>query len=107
MKKNKNLLVSLLTLTLTFSSPVFASDGEIEEVKPTEILKNYSGVGISAGYLSSLGFSYRNYFADKFGYKISGIAFFDQYQAFGTVGLQGMCVFSENDWLRFYGLLCV
>ncbi|RZK01668.1 MAG: hypothetical protein EOO43_24110 [Flavobacterium sp.] len=74
---------------------------------PEEVAANYKGLGITAGFLSGLGFSYRQYFADRLGFKATGIAFFDQNQTFGNIGLQGMYVLSENDWLRFYGLVGV
>lgn len=102
MTKNLKYLIisSIMLLSLPFNS--FADD-EIREEK--EIVQNYRGIGISGGFLSGLGFSYRQYFADKFGIKATGMGFFDQSQTFGNIGLQGMYVFSENDWLKFYGLI--
>jgi hypothetical protein len=107
-KLNKILKSFVLSSIILFttSQNVFANENsEIQEEK--ESIKNYKGMGISAGFLSGLGFSYRQYFADNYGIKATGMGFFDQYQTFGNIGLQGMYVFSENDWLKFYGLLGV
>lgn len=112
-KIKQSIFASLfLVLSSTFL-PVYAFENtdnnegiqdEIKEVKENISEKNYKGLGVTAGLLSGLGFSYRQYFMDKIGYKISGIAFFDQSQMFSDIGLQGMVVISENSWLRFYAL---
>lgn len=106
-KLNKILKVFTIVSLLTVSQPynAFAENAdEINEAEQKDLIQNYKGLGITAGYLSGLGFTYRQYFADRFGVKVTGLGFFDQYQSFGNIGLQGMYVFSENDWLRFYGL---
>jgi len=67
-----------------------------------EFETNYKGVGATVGLLSGAGFTYREFFADKFGYKATGIYFFDTSSSYWDVGLQGMWVVNETDWLRLY-----
>ncbi|MBC7474314.1 MAG: hypothetical protein H7263_08485 [Candidatus Sericytochromatia bacterium] len=112
MKITKAIIISsLLLLILPINLQVRAEnvenpkDNAEEQTEPNqEQLKNFKGLGITFGYLSSIGLSYRQYFADKFGVKLTGIGYFDQNQTFGTLGLQGMYVLGENDWMRFYSL---
>jgi hypothetical protein len=111
--KIKHLLfASLLLISSSAFLPCYAFESnndenisdEINEVKDIPVEKNYKGLGVTAGLLSGVGFSYRQYFNDNLGFKVSGVAFFDQNQMFADIGLQGMYVFSENNWLRFYAL---
>ena len=67
--------------------------------------KNYNGLGVSMGYLSASGLSYRTFFANNWGIKATGGAFMKDAKGFGTFGAQGMYVHSENNALRFYSLL--
>ncbi len=66
--------------------------------------KNYKGWGVSLGYLSASGLSYRTFFADNWGLKASGAAYMQNAKGFGTFGMQGMYVHSENKVVRFYSL---
>jgi len=70
--------------------------------KITDFETNYKGVGFTAGLLSGAGFTYREFTGDKFGYKATGIYFFDSYSSYWDIGLQGMWVVHEIDWLRLY-----
>lgn len=106
-KTLKNIILSVI-ISASAVLPSYAQNDETD-VKETKNIKKkpeteYSGLGITAGYLSAVGLTYRKFFTDKFGAKITGIGFFDQSQVFGALGLEGMWVISENDWLRFYGL---
>ena len=83
---------------------VQVSEEDIKETDETPLEKNYKGMGVTAGFLSGLGFTYRQYFADRWAYKATGVGFFDQNQTFWNLGLQGMYIISENNWLRFYSL---
>ncbi|MFN8674614.1 MAG: hypothetical protein U0457_21345 [Candidatus Sericytochromatia bacterium] len=67
--------------------------------------KNYKGWGVSLGYLSASGLSYRTFFADNWGMKATGAAYMQNGRGFGTFGMQGMYVHSENSIVRFYSLL--
>ena len=105
---NKLVKVVIISTMITISSVTKVYAEEVNQIEDTgEPEKNYKGIGITAGFLSGLGFSYRQYFADRYGVKATGMGFFDQYQTFGNLGIQAMYVFSENSWLRFYGLLGV
>jgi hypothetical protein len=79
------------------------NDFSIEE-KKEEISKNYQGLGFHASLASGTGFSYRTFFADKWGAKVSGLGFFTETNGFASLGTQAMYVVQENDWFRFYGL---
>lgn len=74
---------------------------EKEEVEPE---KNYSGWGMSFGYLSATGLSYRRFFSDNLGMKATGSAFMQAGKGYGTFGMQGMYVHSEDELFRFYSL---
>lgn len=65
---------------------------------------NYMGLGFSGGAISGVGFSYRQFFADHYGFKTSTVVYHNEYTSFFNLGMQGMWVLSENDWLRFYVL---
>lgn len=99
--------VVLSSIILLSSQTQAFSASEIVEDNDSELVQNYKGMGLTLGFLSGLGFTYRQFFADKIGLKATGMGFFDQNQTFGNIGVQGMYVFSENDWLKFYGLLGV
>lgn len=102
----KYAVLSSLIIISTQNS-VFSANEIEEDNDKVETVQNYKGMGLTLGFLSGLGFTYRQFFADRLGVKASGMGFFDQNQTFGNIGLQGMYVFSENDWLKFYGLLGV
>lgn len=74
---------------------------EKEYVEPE---KNYSGWGISFGYLSATGLSYRRFFSDNLGMKATGSAFMQSGKGYGTFGMEGMYVHSEDEMFRFYSL---
>jgi hypothetical protein len=107
--KIKNILLAILVSSgVLVTSNAYAENTEGDfSINKEEEVKNYSGIGVTAGYASSLGFTYRRFFADRWAYKVTGVAFLDTNQAFGTAGLQGMYVFSETDWGKFYGLVGV
>lgn len=104
-KIKKSFFSLVLMSGLIFSSNAFAEEQQDFSINKEEINNNYSGIGVTAGFASSLGFTYRKYFSDRWAYKVSGVAFLDTNQVFGTAGLQGMYVFSETDWGKFYGLV--
>ncbi len=95
-------IIVISSINTAYSEEVDNKDNKINEIEEE---KNYKGIGITAGLLSGLGFSYRQYFGDKFGVKATGMGYFDQTHTFGNLGIQGMYVLSENDWLRFYALI--
>lgn len=63
---------------------------------------NYMGLGFSGGAISGVGFSYRQFFADNYGIKISSVFYHEERRTFFNLGTQGLWVLSDNDWLRFY-----
>lgn len=75
-----------------------------KEVEYYEPEKNYSGWGISFGYLSATGLSYRKFFSDNLGMKATGSAFMQSGKGYGTFGMEGMYVHSEDEMFRFYSL---
>lgn len=75
-----------------------------KEVEYYEPEKNYSGWGISFGYLSATGLSYRKFFSDNLGMKATGSAYMQNGLGYGTFGMEGMYVHSEDEMFRFYSL---
>lgn len=103
MKKIKILALSLLLVT-SFTSFCYADIIENNEKEET-LESNYAGLGLTAGFLSSIGISYRQFFADKWGYKLTGVGYFINKNLLATGGVQAMYVFNENREVRFYGFL--
>lgn len=109
MKTILSLFASFLLLASS-CLPVLAEDLKVDadlSVKKTEHPVQYSGLGASAGFISGVGFSYREYLTEKIGYKISTVVYIDNYLNFMNGGLQGIYVLSDNDWMRFYAIVGV
>ncbi len=106
----KKIIFSLFAFAV-ISLPAYAAD-EIQKQPEqlnvnTEVKKiatDYKGLGISAGAISGVGFSYRQFFYENYGFKTSAVIYMDDNQNFFNAGLQGIKVLSGNDWLRFYAI---
>lgn len=101
MKKIKTLALSLILLS-SFNTFSYANNIESAE-KEEKLETNYAGLGLTAGFLSSVGISYRQFFADRWGYKITGVGYYLNKSLLATGGIQAMYVFNENRDVRFYG----
>lgn len=99
MRKIMLLCVGLLCLGLPLQAAEIDAQNTETEQEPS---RNYSGLGVSAGAISGVGFSYRQFFGDHYGVKTSAVIYVDDQRSFFDLGLQGLWVLSENDWLRFY-----
>lgn len=103
-------ILSLFASVLILASsclPVLAEDLKVDAdlgVKKTEHPVQYSALGASAGFISGVGFSYREYLTERIGYKVSAVVYIDNYLNFMNGGLQGIYVLSDNDWMRFYAI---
>ena len=108
--KKTNKLIVLITMLSAITLPSFAleetaNQPEIKNSnKPIKIETDYKGLGISGGAISGVGFSYRQFFSEKYGFKTSAVIYFDDNQTIFDIGIQGMREFSSNDWLRFYAI---
>lgn len=105
MKTILSLFASVLLLTSN-CFPVLAEDSKVDSNSTVKIEHpvKYSALGASAGFISGVGFSYREYLTEKIGYKVSTVVYIDNYLNFMNGGLQGIYVLSDNDWMRFYAI---
>jgi hypothetical protein len=106
-----NKIIFSLLAFASISLPAYAADEVLKQPEQTnvnseakKIATDYKGLGISAGAISGVGFSYRQFFYENYGFKTSAVIYMDDNQNFFNVGLQGIKVLSGNDWLRFYAI---
>ncbi len=110
MRQNiKRIIIGMILSTIAI--PSFSEETAIklkDESKIDKTIKkiesDYKGLGISAGAISGVGFSYRQYFYETYGFKASTAGYIDDNQSFFNFGIQGLKELSSNDWLRFYVL---
>lgn len=107
MKTLLGFCISLLLLA-SGSIPAFSEEVKKQDDSTSKVALpvQYVGLGVSAGAISGLGFSYREYLSEKIGYKIATVLYNDKDNSFFDAGLQGIYVLSDSDngWLRFYAI---
>lgn len=107
MKTLLSFCISLLLLGAN-STPSFSEELKKDDdiTQKVSLPVQYNGLGVSAGFISGLGFSYRAYLTEKIGYKVSSAVYIDNNTSYNfmNAGLQGIYVLSDNDWMRFYAI---
>jgi hypothetical protein len=96
------IIFSVLTFLLVFYVDTISAQEELRD----EVQTFKHGLGIHAGAVTGLGFSYR-YFPEKWGVQITGVPVFNQGGFFSSAGLSGMFKIKEHDKLDLFTYLGV